>query len=71
MRIQDAARALGVSGDTLRRLDKEGKVTFLRDRNNHRRVSEEALAALHKLIYPHGPRPEGVGSASGRAPSDA
>ena len=34
----EAARALGVSADTLRRWDREGKLRVTRDRRNHRRV---------------------------------
>lgn len=34
----EAARALGVSADTLRRWDREGKLRVTRDKRNHRRV---------------------------------
>ena len=36
--LGEAARALGVSADTLRRWDREGKLRVTRDRRNHRRV---------------------------------
>jgi molybdopterin-binding protein len=38
MAMGEAARALGVSADTLRRWDREGKLRVTRDRRNHRRV---------------------------------
>jgi molybdopterin-binding protein len=38
MAMGEAARALGVSPDTLRRWDKEGKLRVTRDKRNHRRV---------------------------------
>jgi molybdopterin-binding protein len=38
MAMGEAARALGVSADTLRRWDREGKLRVTRDKRNHRRV---------------------------------
>lgn len=38
MTLGDAARAIGVSVDTLRRWDREGKLTTTRDDRNRRRV---------------------------------
>jgi molybdopterin-binding protein len=36
--LGEAARAIGVSADTLRRWDRAGKLTTVRDANNRRRV---------------------------------
>jgi len=38
MSLGEAARSLGVSADTLRRWDREGKLRVSRDERNHRRV---------------------------------
>jgi molybdopterin-binding protein len=42
----DAARALGISLDTLRRWDREGRIRVKRDRANRRLVSEAEIARL-------------------------
>ena len=42
----DAARALGISLDTLRRWDREGRIRVKRDRANRRVVSESEIARL-------------------------
>jgi molybdopterin-binding protein len=42
----DAARALGISLDTLRRWDREGRIRVKRDRANRRVVSETEIARL-------------------------
>lgn len=44
--LGDAAKALGVSIDTLRRWDREGKLKTTRDANNRRRVPEKELERL-------------------------
>src|SRR3954465_2896489 len=44
--LGDAARALGVSEDTLRRWDKAGKLETVRDDANRRRVPESEIARL-------------------------
>lgn len=44
--LGDAARALGVSEDTLRRWDRDGKLKTTRDAANRRRVSEGEIARL-------------------------
>jgi molybdopterin-binding protein len=41
-----AARALGVSEDTLRRWDRAGKLRTTRDSNNRRRVPESEISRL-------------------------
>jgi molybdopterin-binding protein len=44
--LPDAARAIGVSQDTLRRWDRAGKLRTVRDDRNRRRVPEEEIARL-------------------------
>jgi molybdopterin-binding protein len=46
MGIGEAARALGVSADTLRRWDRAGKLRTVRDEHNRRRVPESEVARL-------------------------
>lgn len=46
MSLGEAARSLGVSADTLRRWDREGKLAVSRDERNHRRVP---LAEVERL----------------------
>ena len=47
----EAARALGISVDTLRRWDRDGKITVERDAANRRVVS---AAEVERLSAPHG-----------------
>src|SRR3954447_13175310 len=44
--LGDAARALGVSVDTLRRWDRDGKLTTTRDGHNRRRVPVSEIERL-------------------------
>jgi len=44
--LGDAARAIGVSEDTLRRWDRAGKLRTVRDDRNRRRVPETEVARL-------------------------
>ena len=44
--LGEAARALGVSADTLRRWDRAGKLRTVRDARNRRLVPEEEIARL-------------------------
>jgi molybdopterin-binding protein len=62
----EAARAIGVSLDTLRRWDRAGKLETVRDASNRRRVPEAEIARLSG----HSPRkPAGDGlSARNRFP---
>jgi len=46
MTIGDAARAIGVSADTLRRWDRAGKLHTVRDERNRRRVPESEVMRL-------------------------
>ena len=57
--LGDAARAIGVSVDTLRRWDREGKLTTVRDKRNHRRVTAKEVDRLSKSPRRHevGDRP--------------
>ena len=44
--LGQAAKALGVSVDTLRRWDREGKIATVRDERNHRRVARSEIERL-------------------------
>jgi molybdopterin-binding protein len=44
--LGEAAKALGVSVDTLRRWDREGKIRTVRDGRNHRRVARSEVERL-------------------------
>ena len=44
--LGDAARAIGVSVDTLRRWERSGKLRTKRDRSNRRRVSQREVQRL-------------------------
>jgi molybdopterin-binding protein len=46
MTIGDAARAIGVSADTLRRWDRAGKLRTVRDEHNRRRVPASEIDRL-------------------------
>lgn len=51
MRINDAATKLGVSRDWLRDLEERGLIPApRRDRNGHRRFSEEELQEIQAVI---------------------
>lgn len=52
MRLGEAAKALGIHPDTLRRLEQQGKFAPQRDWRGHRRVSEAELAHLRSILYP-------------------
>ena len=51
--LGDAARAIGVSVDTLRRWDREGKLTTVRDKRNHRRVTAKEVDRLSRSPRRH------------------
>jgi molybdopterin-binding protein len=44
--LGQAAKAIGVSADTLRRWDRDGKLRTVRDRSNRRRVPEAEVERL-------------------------
>jgi molybdopterin-binding protein len=50
MRASDAARALGISMDTLRRWDRDGRLRVVRDESNHRRVPLSEVERLSGRI---------------------
>jgi hypothetical protein len=52
VRAGEAARALGISAATLRRLDRKGLVDIPRDLRGHRRLTPGNLEALRVAIYP-------------------
>src|SRR6478752_9535219 len=64
--LGEAARALGVSEDTLRRWDRAGKLHTTRDANNRRRVPESEIARLSRAPRRH--RAEASLSARNRFP---
>src|SRR3954452_5460120 len=51
--LGEAARALGVSVDTLRRWDRDGKVRTTRDANNRRRVPAKEVERLRSAPERH------------------
>lgn len=53
--LGDAARAIGVSTDTLRRWDREGKVQTVRDAANRRRVPASEVQRLRRAPDRAGP----------------
>ena len=52
MRVSDAAKILGVSAMTLRRLEKSGIIKPLRDWNGWRRFDDRSLREAKKYLYP-------------------
>ncbi len=51
MRIGDVARILGVSRDTLRRLERQGVVAPGRDWNRHRRFTQADVERLRVVLF--------------------
>jgi molybdopterin-binding protein len=64
--LGEAARALGVSEDTLRRWDRAGKLTTTRDGANRRRVPDTEIARLSEA--PKRQRADATLSARNRFP---
>jgi molybdopterin-binding protein len=64
--LGEAARALDVSEDTLRRWDRAGKLKTTRDANNRRRVPESEITRLSQSPQRH--RTETTFSARNRFP---
>jgi len=58
MKLADAARAIGVSTDTLRRWDGAGKLRTVRDERNRRRVPASEVERLSNR-----PRRQGAGDS--------
>ena len=53
MTLGEAAKAIGVSVDTLRRWDRAGKLVTMRDAGNRRRVPPEEVARLQSSPQRH------------------
>ena len=51
MRTMEFARALGVSPDTVRRLERRGGLTATRDWAGHRRFSDEELSRARARLF--------------------
>jgi molybdopterin-binding protein len=56
MTLGEAARAIGVSIDTLRRWDRDGKLRTVRDAQNRRLVPAEEVHRLRRVPERAGPR---------------
>jgi DNA-binding transcriptional MerR regulator len=52
MRIGDAARRVGISPTTLKRLEKRGLIRVPRDHSGQRRYTESDIATIRALYYP-------------------
>ena len=57
MRIAEAARQLGISPTTLKRLERQGLIQGQRDRNGQRRYTDSDIATIRALYYPAAPDP--------------
>jgi len=53
LRIGEAARSLGVSPDTLKRLEERGVVAPRRDWIGQRRYQPRDMQILHEILSPH------------------
>lgn len=51
LRIGETARRAGLNPMTLKRLEKKGLLTSVRDRNGHRVYDADALAVLDRLYH--------------------
>ena len=51
MRIQEFAQALGVSADTVRRLERRGVLTPVRDWAGHRRFTEADVDRARAVLF--------------------
>lgn len=58
MRISEFARALGISPDTVRRLEERGLVTAARDWVGHRRYTEADVSRARRTLFPEADRSE-------------
>ena len=52
MRIGDAARRVGISPTTLKRLEKRGLIRVQKDRNGQRRYTIDDIQRIRELYYP-------------------
>ena len=51
MRIGELAKLLGISRDTIRRLEKRGVLAPKRDWAGHRRFTKEEIARIRDLLF--------------------
>ncbi len=57
MRIAQAAKQLGISPTTLKRLERQGLIQVQRDWNGDRRYTDSDIATIRALYYPTAPAP--------------
>ena len=57
MRIKEAAKQLGISPTTLKRLERAGLIQAQRDWNGDRRYTDSDIAAILAIYYPPAPAP--------------
>lgn len=50
-RIGETAQQLGISRDTIKRLERRGLINPARDWAGHRRFDEETIQRLRELVY--------------------
>ena len=60
MRIAQAAKQLGISTTTLKRLERQGLIQVQRDWNGDRRYTERDIATIRRLYYPPASDPTAV-----------
>ena len=58
MRIAAAAKQLGISTSTLKRIERQGLIQVKRDWNGDRRYTDSDIAAIRAIYYPQTPAPE-------------
>jgi len=58
MRIAAAAKQLGISTSTLKRIERRGLIQVQRDWNGDRRYTDSDIAAIRAIYYPPAPAPE-------------
>ena len=52
MRIAQAAKQLGISPTTLKRLERQGLIQVQRDWNGDRRYTDSDIATIRAIYYP-------------------
>jgi DNA-binding transcriptional MerR regulator len=55
MRIAQAARQVGISSTTLKRLERRGLIHPRKDRNGQRRYTDRDIEQIRALYYPPAP----------------
>lgn len=61
MKIYQAAKLLGVSSMTLRRIEKLGAIKPQRDRNGWRNYETQDIDAAREFLFPPNPHPKKSG----------